>query len=183
MWGNYSSSSGSPPQRSHGAPPRPSPPCNGSAPTLSNETPLQLLLHGPGAIPLQNRPSSPERLPRLPGLSSPAAGVAPMGAHLLALRTRQGELSSPSRIRPPRRRCEETPRAPFSLGPTGSRSTEPRAASAARVLRRVGPRRRHRFSLSPFPCPDAGSRHLCRWRTPSTCAAPAAGRSERREYR
>ena len=71
---------------------------------------LLLLLHGPGVIPLQTGRARP-RLPRLPGMSSLATGVAPMGAHLLALRMHQGELSSPSRIRPPRRRCEETPRA------------------------------------------------------------------------
>jgi hypothetical protein len=107
----------------------------------------------------------------------------PRAHHLLALRTRiratpqqppprtthahQGELSLPSRIRLPRRRSEETPRAPSSLGPTGSRSTEPRAASTARVLRRMSPRRRHRFSRSRALAEASSARAALGSRPPS----------------
>ena len=48
-------------------------------PRLGTDMDLLLLLHGPRGVPLQHGLSSPARLPRLPGMSSPAAGVAPMG--------------------------------------------------------------------------------------------------------
>lgn len=134
------------------------------------------LLHGPGGISIagQARPHAFHGCRRW--LTGRRCGTH--GARLLALRTHHGELLSPPRIRPPdrrRRRRQESPRAPPSLEPTGTRSTEPRAATAALVLRRVGPRRRHPFSLS-FPAAD-------REVLVADCFGSWCWRSKRREQR